>query len=331
MAATATIDIHAHFFPESFLRLIAAEGEEFGVGCDMDGPDGPVLVIEGKRRNVLGARFVDIDARLASMDDQGVAKQALSLTQPMVYWAGADLARRLAETFNDALSAAHEAHPDRLVGLATLPMHHPDLAIAELERAAKLPGIRGVYLATRIVDRELSDPAFLPVFQRIEALGLPLFLHPVTVVDSGRLAKFYLTNLIGNPTESAIAAAHLIFGEVLDRCPKLDICLPHGGGSFPYLVGRLEHGWKVRPEMEHMDKGPNAYLRRFHYDTVTHSAPALAYLIALVGADRVMLGSDFCFDMGYERPVEVVTEHAGLSAGDQALILGGNATRLLGL
>lgn len=331
MAAAKNIDIHAHFFPETFLGLVAADGAEFGVTCDLGNAGGPVIVTDGQRGPVLERRFIDIAARLDSMDEQGVDVHAMSLTLPMIYWAGPDLAQRLAEAFNDACSAAHQAHPDRLVGLATLPMHHPERALAELERAARLPGIRGVYLATRIGDRELSDPAFLPIFERIEALGLPLFLHPVTVVAPERLAKFYLTNLIGNPTESAIAAAHLIFGEVLDRCPKLDICLPHGGGSFPYLVGRLHHGWAVRPEMKHMTQGPFDYLRRFHYDTVTHSKAALGYLIALVGTDRVMLGSDFCFDMGYDRPVEVVTGHAGLSADDQALILGGNAAGLLGL
>jgi len=331
MAAVKSIDIHAHFFPETLLKLIADEGPAFGVGCALDHPGGPVITFKGRPGNVLERRFIDIGARIASMDRQGVTIHALSLTAPMVYWAGADLAVRLSQAFNDACAAAHRQHPDRLIGLAMLPMHEPALAIAELERAAKLPGIRGVYMATKIGERELSDPAFLPVFQRIEALGLPVFLHPVAVVDPQRLAKFYLGNLIGNPTESAIAASHLIFGEVLDRCPKLVVCLPHGGGSFPYLVGRIHHGWGVRPECKHLLKGPNDYLRRFYYDTVTHSAPALSYLIGLVGADRVMLGSDFCFDMGYDRPIEVVTGHAGIGDDDRRKILGGNAARLLHL
>jgi aminocarboxymuconate-semialdehyde decarboxylase len=297
----------------------------------MDHPGGPVISTPGRRGNVLEPRFIDIDARLASMDEQGVDVHALSLTSPMVYWAGDDLALRLSRAFNDGCAAAHETHPDRLIGLAMLPMHKTDLALQELERAAGLPGIRGVYMATKIGDMELSDESLLPVFQRIEALGLPVFLHPNSVLEPARLAKFYLRNLIGNPTESAIAAAHLIFGEVLDNCPELVVCLPHGGGSFPYIVGRIHHGWGVRPECKHMLNGPIDYLRRFYYDTVTHSAPALSYLIGQVGADRVMLGSDFCFDMGHERPVEVVTGHGGIDAADQARILGGNATELLGL
>jgi aminocarboxymuconate-semialdehyde decarboxylase len=330
MAAARSVDIHAHFFPEEYLRVIAEEGPAFDVSCDLDNPGGPVIVFGGHRGYPLESRFVDIGARIASMDEQGVAAHVLSLTMPMVYWAGADLSLKLSRIYNDSCAAAHLAHPDRLFGFATLPMQEPALALEELERAAKLPGIKGVYMATRIDDRDLSEPDFLPVFERIEALGLPVFLHPVTVVDPARLSKYFLTNLVGNPTESAIAAAHLIFGEVLDRFPRLVVCLPHGGGSFPYLVGRLQHGWTVRPELKHIKSGPNEYLRRFYYDTVTHSPEALSYLIGLVGADRVMLGSDFCFDMGYERPVEVVTSHPELSEADKARILGGNAAGLLG-
>jgi aminocarboxymuconate-semialdehyde decarboxylase len=215
------------------------------------------------------------------------------------------------------------------VGLATLPMQDPERAVAEVDRAARLPGIRGVYLGTNVNGRELSDAAFTPVFERIHARGLPVFLHPLNVVGAQRLAPYYLGNLLGNPYDTGIAAAHLIFGGVLDRFPKLTVCLPHAGGAFPYLIGRLDRGRKVRRELRHMKRPPSAYLRRFTYDTISHAPASLRYLIGLVGADRVMIGSDYCFDMGYERPVEVVTRLAGLSRSDQSRILGGTAARLL--
>ena len=330
MTASSSIDIHAHFYPESFLRMIDTEGAPFGYRCDLHHPGGPRIDMNG-RPMPLEKRFVDLESRLASMDEQGVDVHALSLTTPMVYWAGSDLALRLAIDYNDACAAAHEAHPDRFVGLATLPMHVPELAVKELARAAELPGIRGAYMATCIEDRELSDPSFFPVYERIEALGWTIFLHPVKVVSPARLKRFYLTNFIGNPTESAIAASHLIFGEVLDRFPDLTFCLPHAGGTFPFLIGRITHGWSVRAECRHLEQPPSHYLRRFYYDTITHSKPALDYLVRLVGADRVVLGSDFCFDMSYQRPVEVVTRQLELDDADQAMILGGNAARLLGL
>lgn len=325
-----TIDIHAHFFPEAYLKLVAQEGSRYGIGCEWDGLDGPCIAI-GTQITPVEIRYYDISARLASMDEQGVSVHALSLTQPMVYWAPGDLARRLSEAFNDACVEAHISHPDRFVGLATLPMHEPDLALAELARIRDLPGIRGIYMGTRVGERELSDESFFPVYEAIQDRGFAVFLHPINVVDPNRLRKFYLTNLIGNPTESAIAASHLIFGEVLDRFPELTFCLPHAGGTFPYLVGRITHGWGVRPECRHLRNPPDTYLRRFYYDTITHAHPALDYLISLVGADRVVLGSDFCFDMSYQRPVEFVTRHAGLSEDERSLILSGNATRLLGM
>ena len=331
MTNSQTIDIHAHFYPEAYLRLIEQEGAEFGVSCSFDDPAGPVIDVNGTKTPPLERNYYDIESRVASMDDKGVDIHCLSLTLPMVHWASSDLALRLSQVYNDSCAVAHEAYPDRYVGLAMLPMLAPDLALAELERAAALPGIKGVYTSTRIGEKELSDPMFFPVYEAIEDMGLSIFLHPVNVVDPQRLKKFYLTNFIGNPTESAIAASHLIFGEVLDSFPKLTFCLPHGGGTFPYLIGRITHGWGVREECQHLETPPEDYLRRFYYDTITHSPVALEYLISLVGPDRVVLGSDYCFDMSYQRPVEVVTEHAGLSDADQEMILNGNARRLLGL
>ncbi len=326
-----TIDIHAHFYPEPYLRILEELGDNSPIRCSFDNPDGPVIYMWAADTPPLDVTYYDYHARVGEMDDKGVDIHALSLTQPMVYWAEADLSRRLSEAYNDTCAAAHEAYPDRYLGLAMLPMLHPDLAIAELKRCADLPGMKGVYMSTRIEDKELSDPLFFPIYDAIQEIGWTIFLHPVKVVDPARLKKFYLTNFIGNPTESAIAASHLIFGEVLDKFPNLTVCLPHAGGSFPWLIGRITHGWGVREECKHLKTPPEDYLRRFYYDTITHAHPALDYLIGLVGADRVVLGSDYCFDMSYQRPVDFVIDHEGLSDTDRELILGGNAKRLLGL
>jgi aminocarboxymuconate-semialdehyde decarboxylase len=323
------IDVHAHWYPRRFLELLAREGPARGLEWrEVDGR-GPQFRVGDILTGPTGPRYVDLDARLEAMDEQGVAAHALSLSQPMVYWAGRDLGERLAATFNEELGRAHERAPQRLVGLATLPMHEPDLALRELERAAQLPGISGVYLATRILDKELSDESFFPVYERIEALGLPLFLHPVNVIDPHRLQRFYLTNLLGNPFESAIAAAHLIFGGVLDRFRLLQIVLPHAGGAFPWLVGRLNRGWEKREELRASCQSPLEYLRRFHYDTIGYSDSVVEYLVRVVGADRVVMGSDYCFPIAYERPVEVVSGNSALSDEEKRLVLESNARRLL--
>ncbi len=327
------IDIHAHFFPERYLRLVEQEGGPHGARLDRSNPRGVSIVVDGVGTPPLSSAYWDLDRRVRDMNRQGIEVQALSLTAPMVYFARPDLAARLARAFNDALAEAHTAYPGRFVGCAALPMQDPPAAVAELERAARLPGVRAVYMGTNIAGRDLSDPAFLPVFERCHEFELPVLLHPLTTIGAGdRLKRFYLSNLLGNPFDTAVAAAHLVLGGVLDRFPRLTVCLPHAGGALPYLFGRLQHGQKVRPEARDRARRPfGAYLRRFTYDTISHSPRALAYLIDLVGADRVMIGSDYCFDMGYERPRDMVTRRLRLRPADRVRILRGNAARLLGL
>jgi aminocarboxymuconate-semialdehyde decarboxylase len=330
--AAGAIDIHAHYFPERYLDLIERAGAAFGASIDRSDPKGPAIVVRGSRTPPLDVTYWDLDRRRRVMDRQGVAVHVLSLTVPMVYFADGELGQRLAEAVNDSMSEAQRAFPDRFVGAATLPMQDPKRAVAELERAAGLPGIRAVYLGTNVNGRELSDAAFVPVFAACEARRLPVLLHPINVIGAARLGAFYLSNLLGNPFDTAVAAAHLVLGGVLDRHPKLEVCLPHAGGALPYLVGRLQYGQRVRPENQNVARKPfSAYLRRFTYDTISHAPEAMRYLVDLVGADRVMLGSDYCFDMGPARPRQIVDTQLRLSAADRTRILSGNARRLLGL
>ena len=326
-----TIDIHAHFYPESYLRILSELDGEPPVTCSWHHADGPIITFWGGDTPPLHKTYYDFHERVKEMDDKGVDIHCLSLTQPMVHWADPALALKLSEAYNNACAEAHKAYPDRYLGFAMLPMLQPNAALEELKRCADLPGMRGVYLSTHIEGRELSDPMFFPIYEAVQEMGWHMFLHPVRVVEPNRLTRFYLTNFIGNPTESAIAASHLIFGEVLDKFPTLTWVLPHAGGTFPWLSGRLTHGWGVREECKHLATPPMDYLKRFYYDTITHDQTLLGYLIDLVGADRVVLGSDYCFDMSYQRPVDVVMEHQGISDAEREMILCGNAKGLLGL
>ncbi len=325
------IDIHAHWYPQEWLDLV--EKESLGQGATK---------VERNARNLLQVqipgltvtfqpRYTEIPFRLQVMDAQGVTMHALSLTQPMVYWAEPTFGLKLSRAFNDACSAAHLKYPERFIGLATLPMQAPELAVQEVERAAKLPGIRGAYMSTHVLGQNLDEKKFWSVYAKCEAVGLPIFLHPTNTLGADRLGRYHLRNFIGNPTESAIAAASLMFGGVLDAYPKLDVVLPHSGGTFPILIGRWDHGATVRPEVKDLKNPPSHYLRRFHYDTVAHSQPILMNLIRQVGADRIVCGTDFPADMGVGDPVRTVEALAELPAAERDMILRGNAARLLRL
>ena len=323
------IDLHAHWHPEPWLKLVEDNARAEGVSIkqangsiQISGPTWAAAAID--------ANTQDLGQRLEKMDSRGVDVQVLSLTNPMVHWASPAFGAKLARLFNDLVSGAHQEHPRRYYGLATLPVQAPDLAVQELERASKLPGIRGIYLPTSVAGKDLDHPSLAPLFARCEALGWPVGLHPSEIIGRERLMnRFYFQNLIGNPYETGVAAASLIAGGVLDAHPRLEIILPHAGGVFPSLIGRLDRGAAVRPELRNRKQPFSAYLHRFTYDTIAHSDELLGNLIRLVGAGRVVLGSDYPYDMGYERPVEVVERLAGLSAADRDRILGGTAARLL--
>lgn len=325
-----TIDTHAHYFPQTYIDLIARHGNR--VGATVSEANGATFIQVGLslRTGPITRTFIDLDERLKIMDAQGVGMHALSLTQPMVYWADDDLGVQLCVAYNDAISAAHKAHPTRFIGFACLPMQNPKLALEELERAARLPGVKGVYMATVVRDRDLSDRSFFPVYERCEALGLPIFLHPM-MVNNERMKQFYLVNLCGNPFETALAACHLIFGGVLDAFPKLEISLPHAGGALPILRGRMDRGFVIRAECKHLPRAPSEYLKRFTYDTISYNEDILADLVKLVGVDRIMVGSDYCFDIAYEEPIKFVEGVKSLNATQKQQILWDNAAKLLRL
>ena len=230
---------------------------------------------------------------------------------------------------NDQMAKHIAAHPDRFLGIATLPMQAPDKAADELKRAVTKLGLKGTMFASNIMGKNLDDPSFEPVWATAEALDAFIFIHPNNVAGADRMRSYYLNNLIGNPLDTTIAAACLIFGGVMDRFPKLKICLAHGGGFTPYQAARWEHGWTVRPEpKKNVATQPVDIARRFYYDTILHSAPVLEFMIGHVGADHVLLGSDYPYDMGMPDCVAHV-RGLGIADADKAGILGTRARSLL--
>jgi aminocarboxymuconate-semialdehyde decarboxylase len=325
------IDLHAHYVPQSFLEAIEKEGAPFGATLRRDGGD-PTILVAGRPYGPITRHYYEMKPRLAEMDRAGVDMQILSLNPPMVYWADAVLGARLARLYNDELAGAVSQRSDRLAGLATLPLQDVPAAVVELTRAIRELGLRGVYIGSNVCGKDLDHPDLLPFFAEAEALRAPVFIHPIDVLGVERLRPYYLHNGLGNPFDTAVAAARLIFGGVLDRFPRLQVCLAHAGGAFPYLIGRLDRVYRVRKEArEKLRRSPSAYLRRFTFDTITHHEPALRYLIGLVGADRVALGTDYRFDMGTRDPVRAVRAMRQISRAARTAILGGVAAKLLQL
>ncbi len=326
--ATRVIDAHAHWHSPEFVALLEKEGTANGAKMSRNARGQVTFNFPGYT-TVFQQQYMDLGMRLKYMDETGVDIHALSLTSPMVYWAPPAFGLKLAQVYNDGLAAAHLQYPQRFYGLITLPMQAPNLAVQELDRAVNLPGMRGVYLATHVMGKNLDDKSLWPVYERCETLGLAMLLHPVDPVGADRMKSYYLRNFLGNPYDTGIAAASLMFGGVMDAFPKLEVVLPHAGGTFPALIGRMTHGSGVRPETKHMTRAPRAYLRRFHYDTISHSPQIMGDIIRLVGADRVVMGTDHPADMSVERPIEFIDSIPQLSSHERELILGGNSARLL--
>ena len=326
------VDTHAHWYPQEFIALLDRKAAANGGRMERDEKGVPVFSLPGVQPvSRMPPLMVEPELILKEMDQRGIETYVLSLTNPMVYWAPPAFGLELAQTWNDISSAVCVKHPDRFVGTIQLPMQAPEVAVRELERAARLAGLRAVYMATHVNGRNLDDKAFWPVYERCEGLGLPIFLHPLYPCGGDRIAKHFMRNLCGNPYENGLAAASLVLGGVMDAFPGLVVMLPQAGGIFPWLIGRFDRGVEVRKELAHMTQPPSAFLRRFYYDTVSHHPLIMKFLTELVGADRVVLGSDYNQDMGCERPVEFVEKIPGLTERERNLILRENAARLLRL
>lgn len=325
------VDVHAHAVPPEAVAALERHGESVGVEVAERSGERWFVHRQGYAYPV-GAAFTSREAILGRMDEARVDHRVLSIPPTLFFYdAPADRAAQLAAVFNDALVAFVRSGGGRLSAMITVPLQAPERAAREVERLAGEPLVRAVEIGTDAGERALDDPRLEPFFAACEAARLPLFLHPYYVGPRPRLEPYYLTNSLGNPIETTVAVARLIHGGVLHRHPGLRVILAHGGGFYPYQRGRLAHAFRVRPEPRAVCQlPPEAFDGQIYCDSVLHSPAALRCLTELVGADRVLLGSDDPFDMGTPRPVEAV-EQAGLPPDQRQAVLGGNAARLLDL
>jgi aminocarboxymuconate-semialdehyde decarboxylase len=272
-----------------------------------------------------------VEARLKEMDRQGIDMQAISPAPGQYYyWTDPELGRAAARLCNDNIAGIVAAHPQRFVGMGTVPLQAPELAVAELERMVKELGLRGVEICTDVAGEELSSARFRPFFAKAEELGVVVFMHPSGYTDGGRLADHYFINVIGNPLASTVAVSHLIFGGVLEAYPRLKMVVAHGGGFLPAYSGRMDHAHRARPDCRRLiKKAPTSYLKKLYFDTVVFTDHQLEYLVQQYGSDHVLLGSDYPYDMADPDPVGHVMSAGGLTRAEKTAVLGGNAARLL--
>jgi len=327
------IDVHAHYVPSDSLNVACQVGPRYGLklernerGRDMVTRDGKAILTQ------LKAEFSNLDLRLSIMDQQGVDMQALSPASTyFFYWMEAEESLEFARWLNDRCAEAVALHPRRFVALASVPMQDSRKAAAELERAMTRLGLRGVEIGSNINGRYFDDPDFDPFWEAAQALDALIFVHPQQVVGAERMKEYNLANLIGNPTDTSLAFAKCIFGGVLERFPRLKFLLAHAGGFLPYTGGRLDRGYRIQDSSTaKIANAPGEYVKLFYFDTITHSTMALEYLVANFGADRVLLGSDYPYDMGDPEPLETLRA-TSIGAKPMAQIAGANAGRLLGI
>jgi len=328
MSKLRTIDTHTHILTQETAALISKAGVK--VAITPADAEQAAFDVAGTVYRPFPTGGFDIAHRLRDMDAADVDVHVLSATpQTYLYNVDPELAATVAAIQNDQMAKHIAANPDRFMGIATLPLAQPARAADELKRAMTKLGLRGAMFASNVKGINLDDSSFEPLWAAAEELGAFMFIHPNNIAGADRLKSYYLANLIGNPLDTTIAAASLVFGGVLDRYPKLKIMLAHGGGFTPYQAARWEHGWAVRPEpKKNVPQQPKNIVGRFFYDTILHSAPVLEFLIKHTGADHVLLGSDYPYDMGMLDCVKHVRGLA-ISDADKASILGGRAEVLL--
>lgn len=326
------IDIHAH--------VMTPEAEE--IAAPLFTPDkDPFIGFSGPVSDAYNrTHFAEIlpnltqpAQRLRDMDRMGVEIQAISVAPPQFfYWAEPDVGARLSGMVNDRLFEIVQAYPDRFVGLGTVPLQDTDLALGELDRVVGELRFNGLEICTNVNGIDFDHPRFLPFFEKVVEHDLLLVVHPNGFTHGQRLADYYLINTLGMPMDSTVFIARMIFGGVMERFPDLKVCVTHGGGYLPFYAARFDHAYEARVDCrEHITREPSSYLAQMYFDTMVFDPTMIATLVKRWGADHVLLGTDYPYDMGEADPLGLLAKVEDLADRERTLIAGGNASRLLGL
>lgn len=330
--ASVTIDIHSHVAVPQAAALVAPHYDPARDGLALfASPE--TKAVSDKQAADMRTRLVARDERLADLDAMGIDRQLVMPPPAQCYYTiPLNVAVQAAQMVNEGMAAFIAAKPDRFAALGTVPMSDGNEAATELERCMTVLGLKGVQVLTNVAGKELSDPAFAPFWKKAEELGALVVIHPNGFTEAGRLARFYFNNVIGNPLETTIALHYLIFDGVLERHPRLKILAVHGGGYLGAYSGRIDHAWGARSDCNAgLPHAPTTYLKRIFVDTVVFTPHQLKALVELFGVERVLMGTDYPFDMADFDPVGLVASVEGFDDTARAAIVGGNAKRLLGI
>ena len=327
------VDIHTHIMPEHMPRW----AEKFGYGgfihLDHHKPCCARMMMDDKFFREVMDNCWDPDSRIKDCQPFNVDVQVLS-TIPVLfsYWAKPKDALDVSKFLNDHIADIVRRYPKKFIGLGTLPMQDPNLAVKELERCVNELGLAGVEIGSHINDWNLSDPEVFPVFEAAAELGASVFVHPWDMMGKSKMEKYWLPWLVGMPAETSLAICSMIFGGVFERLPDLKVAFAHGGGSFPATIGRIEHGYNVRPDLCAIDNdiNPKSYLGKFYLDSLVHDPKMLDYIVELMGADRIALGTDYPFPLGELEPGKLI-ESMPYDTQKMELLLSGSALDWLGL
>ncbi len=327
----AKIDVHTHILPKNWPDLKQRYGYGGFVSLEHHDCGKAKMLIDGQFFREIDANCWDPWRRIDECQQAGVAKQVLSTVPVMFsYWAKKEDAYDLSRMLNDHLAQVVAEHPDHFFGLATLPMQAPDLAVKELTRAVRELGLCGIQIGSHVNEWNLEQPELREVFAAAEELGACVFVHPWDMLGKDRMKKYWLPWLVGMPAEQALAICSLIFGGVFRQFPKLRFCFAHGGGSFLATLGRITQGFDMRPDLCAVDNdiSPQQYASHFYVDSLVHDSKVLEFLLQQMGSDKIVLGSDYPFPLGEERPGSLV-ESMSLSDKVKQQILHDNAIHWL--
>jgi aminocarboxymuconate-semialdehyde decarboxylase len=324
MSKIFTIDVHTHILPEKFPNW----KEKFGYGgfvhLDHHKPCCARMMVDDKFFREIEDNCWSAETRIRECNHHHVDVQVIS-TVPVLfyYWAKAEHALETSKYLNDHIADVVQRYPKRFVGLGTLPLQAPDLSIKELERCKKI-GLRGIQIGSHINEWNLSSPNLFPVFEACQELDMCVFVHPWDMMGQNTMQRYWLPWLVGMPAESSLAICSMIFGGVFERLPRLRVSFAHGGGSFPATIGRIQHGFEVRPDLCAIDNNvpPKHYLGKFWLDALVHDPTMLDHIVNLVGANRVSMGTDYPFPLGELIPGELINSMPYDDAKKEILLSG---------